>query len=493
MKKLFVIGAVFALLFVGSLFGQNYGYEVIDLGTLGGSSSRAIGINSHGHVVGIADTANGNNHAFLWMNGAMRDLGTLGGRFSDGQWINDSGQIVGDTYVPGDFQRVFVYSNSVMYEIGGLNTGGPNHGGSAYCINSGGQIVGYSPNIDNRPRAFLYSDGIMRDLGTLGGNASSAYGINDAGYVVGDSQTTNSEVEHAFVFHGNTMQDLGTLGGPNSSARGINRHNQIVGYSDVDNGQSKRACIWQNGTIVDIDPNVAYSVGHSINNHGHVVGLVRRGQHDHVMTAFLYKDGVMILLQDWINSDSGWRDLGVSAINDSGQITGIGQNGQGQYHAFLLNPRVPPPIIIRGPSSQTATIGSTVRLKVIATNSPTSYQWFFGTNLIEGATSSTLTLTNVQQSQSGAYTVVVSNLNGSVTSEPAMLNILPGLTIDMVPRIALASEVGLTYKLDYVNMVGPTGAWNTLATISITNNPQFYYDDSAVGQPARFYRLVGSP
>ncbi|WON74059.1 MULTISPECIES: hypothetical protein [unclassified Nitrosospira] len=39
----------------------------------------------------------------------------------------------------------------------------------------------------------------MSDLGTLGGNRSEAYGINDAGQVVGRSATTDNGQEHAFI------------------------------------------------------------------------------------------------------------------------------------------------------------------------------------------------------------------------------------------------------------------------------------------------------
>jgi probable HAF family extracellular repeat protein len=40
----------------------------------------------------------------------------------------------------------------------------------------------------------------VTSLGSLGGIYSSAYGINDAGQVVGNSHTAGGEI-HAFIFH----------------------------------------------------------------------------------------------------------------------------------------------------------------------------------------------------------------------------------------------------------------------------------------------------
>jgi hypothetical protein len=62
-------------------------------------------------------------------------------------------------------------------------------------------------------------------------------------------------------------------------------------------------------------------------------------------------------------------------------------------------------------------------------SAPFSYQWYFNTNSpIANATNSTLTLTSVQSTNVGAYSVVVSNSVSAATSESAMLAIPPAYT-----------------------------------------------------------------
>jgi probable HAF family extracellular repeat protein len=61
-------------------------------------------------------------------------------------------------------------------------------------------------------------------FGTFGGSASTAAGINNNGWVVGDSNLAGDANEHAAIWMNGVMTDLGTLGGPNSSIGFIGAH-----------------------------------------------------------------------------------------------------------------------------------------------------------------------------------------------------------------------------------------------------------------------------
>jgi alkyl sulfatase BDS1-like metallo-beta-lactamase superfamily hydrolase len=124
------------------------------------------------------------------------------------------------------------------------------------------------------------------------------------------------------------------------------------------------------------------------------------------------------------------------ATSSSYNVSGAMVANAGLYDAVVDNPYgsvtsavarltvLVPPAITAQPTNQTVTVGSTVNFQVIASgNSPLSYQWWFNSTNALGASTNTLTLTNVQTNQAGAYSVMVSNLAGTVTSVVATLTV----------------------------------------------------------------------
>jgi guanyl-specific ribonuclease Sa len=85
-------------------------------------------------------------------------------------------------------------------------------------------------------------------------------------------------------------------------------------------------------------------------------------------------------------------------------------------------------VITTQPNVQPATVGQEVNLSVVATESAISYQWKKDGVNIDGKTTSTLNIPSAQVSDTGNYTVEISNILGTVTSNVANLTVNAGQT-----------------------------------------------------------------
>ncbi len=84
------------------------------------------------------------------------------------------------------------------------------------------------------------------------------------------------------------------------------------------------------------------------------------------------------------------------------------------------------PDITRQPQSVRLIAGSTFTLTAGAIGNPfPTYQWRRNGTPIDGATAATFTLADAQPADSGSYTIVATNANGTATSEAATVEILP--------------------------------------------------------------------
>ncbi len=127
----------------------------------------------------------------------------------------------------------------------------------------------------------------------------------------------------------------------------------------------------------------------------------------------------------------GWQLTNVSCppganIRARGLVTSGYHNGSCWFAESIIGP----PVAVDPPTDQTCDAGSSVGFSVFAGSTPPfSYQWLrAGTNLqdgpyISGATTSSLTLSNVTGDSDDYYSVIISNASGSITSSVASLTV----------------------------------------------------------------------
>jgi probable HAF family extracellular repeat protein len=262
-------------------------YVITDLGTLGGNSGKALGINSQGEIVGIAQGADTTGYGFLirpltlnesrvWyqdlnhdgINDLMTNLGAV-----TGQAISDNTQIaafyqlvqfdaVGDevvTTLPNGGEGVAINDNRQV-------AGDVNYGAAVWQVDASGNVLS------------------MLTLTPLSGNPySKAVCINTLGQAAGYSYhpvSTMSISMRATLWQGGaTPTDLGSLGGGTSDASGINTVSgvlQVVGEASLSN-KSNRAFVWKNGAMTNLNTLISASGvtlerANAINAQGQIVG-----------------------------------------------------------------------------------------------------------------------------------------------------------------------------------------------------------------------------
>lgn len=334
-------------------------YDIIDLGTLGGSRSEARAINNYGQIVGWAVNENGRERATLFdYTGAGNniDLGTLGGNMSDAYSINIQGDVVGKALADATS-----YYHAALFDTAdpcdNISLEGPaNDSSEAHSINDLGQIVGTVrfPSCDWKATLFDPSDpnnniDLSGDLSNRAGSDDScALSINNNGQIVGYAHTgETSVIDRPYMFDPTGAGNNIRLTSNNSPgvAYCINDAGQIVGSS----WQTDGAALFHLG-----DPNLNLSLGalpeatgsaaYSINNRGQIVGSVQffdnyRDYYDNAAVFDPTGSGDNRNLNDLVDNPLGWELNVAYGINDAGWIVGYGTNPHGQIRAFLLVPK----------------------------------------------------------------------------------------------------------------------------------------------------------
>src|ERR1035441_4225277 len=143
------------------------------------------------------------------------------------------------------------------------------------------------------------------------------------------------------------------------------------------------------------------------------------------------------------------------------------------------------PTITTQPVSQAATQGLSASLSVTVSGAvPLSYQWQLSGTSLTDATNAALVLTNLQTTDAGSYTVVVTNAWGSVTSAVAALTVRvpPGITTQPLDQALVAGQTasfsvtasgtapfGYQWSLNGTRLSGSSNSAMTIANIDATD------------------------
>ncbi len=201
-----------------------------------------------------------------------------------------------------------------------------------------------------------------------------------------------------------------------------------------------------------------------------------------------------------------WYFNGVSipgACGSTFQISNAQLTNAGAYFVVLSNPGwgvrasasatltvLEPPDLTQAPQDQTALVGSSLSFHASARGTaPMAYLWLFNaTNALPLGTSALLALTDVQPAQAGAYTVVITNVAGAVTSPPALLSVIPPVERRMVSGLSLLGQPGSLLNVDYADSLSAAPSWTPLGSVSLTSTSQYCCDLTLPLPAHRYYR-----
>jgi len=297
-------------------FIWNAGTGMTDLGTLGGDSSFALGVNDSGEVCGYSYLAdNTTYHAFTWTAaGGMVDLGTADGHSTRAWAINSAGDLAGDsgTLLP------FYWSPEGGFVLLGHN---PNYN-FGFGINDNSDVTGQFYDSDDRVQGFVWSAASgLRKIGDLSGLNSVGNAINNQRHITGTANL-DTDVYVAIIWKKAVgLRKIAAIGGGRYTAgEAINDNDEVVGVA-IDFSNKDTGFYWSQATGMTLLQTLGgiQSAGFGINQSGEFAGYTTNAAEAFHATT-------------WATNTSAPQDLGTlpggtnsyaRGINNLGQVVGF--------------------------------------------------------------------------------------------------------------------------------------------------------------------------
>lgn len=250
-----------------------FDYQVIDVA--GAVNTYAYGINNAGTIVGYTDDG------VTIAHGAIRNGATVTGYdvpgavsiFSEIYAVNNAGRIAGAYY---DGVGLFGFTHDtgapVKLDPGGIDV-------FAFGINDAGSVVGRHAGADGVPHGWVWNGSSFSGVDRPGAARTIVHDIDNAGRMVGFSGDAAGLATHAFIRDAGGFTDIDVPGALGTLAFGTNDLGWVVG--EWFDANATHGLLVRGDHFVNIDiPGADFTEVTGVNDDGTLVGIF--GDLDHV-------------------------------------------------------------------------------------------------------------------------------------------------------------------------------------------------------------------
>lgn len=333
-QQRFMVSAALIVALASSGAQAEVRYQIQDLHgiLLGSESSVALGINNAGWITGIHSGV-----AFIYDGERLEMIPNIDvGKSVLPSAINGFGDVAGLRNTASDGEAAFLYRRGRSIDIAASLQAS---GSWASDVNDAGHVVG---NADGK--GFFYDGTKSRYLEAPEGYTLAAYGLNDHDVVVGQAASLALPTHAQAFMYDATGFSLLQPELPNGEylldGVDVNNAGQILAVGLTTSG-SLKSYIYHNGVATGILPSqdVGLVGGRDINAGGQVVGTMETRVADGQRSAFVYKNGRVYDLNDFLKPAEAakWHLWEAVGINDRGEIIGT-SIVNGEAHIFLARP-----------------------------------------------------------------------------------------------------------------------------------------------------------
>ena len=148
------------------------------------------------------------------------------------------------------------------------------------------------------------------------------------------------------------------------------------------------------------------------------------------------------------------------------------------------------------PLGRRVLLGGSITFSVsVSGTAPFAYQWRFNSTSLFNATNATYAIQEAQASNTGSYSVIVTNPGGSATSSDAFLTVIipPTLELELwagYPLLNLYGMLSSNFVVQYNSNLEGTNWINMLSLTNLPYSPYLFLDPAGDAEPARFYRAI---